>query len=54
MLNDGDVFMGVLNLVSIPGHTDDSAAIHDLYKNSAKIPPVKVRVITCARESLKK
>ncbi len=152
VLNDGDVFMSVLNLVSIPGHTDDSAAvldmrtntmitgdslqvygifgseewgsninltfeylyaikkprkmdidniysahdyhpygfkaegreavrkfidgreepiikildlitnnleiddvaIHDLYKNSAKIPPVKVRVITCARESPKK
>ena len=32
----------------------DDLAIHDLYKNSDKVPPVKPAVITAARKSLQK
>ena len=33
-LDDGEVFMDVLKLVSIPGHTDDSAAVLDMRTNT--------------------
>jgi len=43
----------ILELIKNNPELDD-LAIHDLYKNSDKVPPVKPAVITAARKSLKK